>query len=184
VAPRALTGPLDSAEPILYRRVRASGEWIAGGQVFIDNQILEGRAGYHVMTPLQIAGKKDAVLVNRGWIARGPEYPRPPAVAVPEGPVQVSGMATLPPKRFLELAPEVTQGPVRQNLSLDRYRAQSGIAILPVVVLADSAAPGLAAVREKPDTGVDRHREYSLTWFSLAATTLVLWIVLNLKRRA
>ena len=182
-APLALTGPVGSAEPILYRRVRASGEWLARGQVFIDNQIFEGRAGYHVMTPLQLAGKKDAVLVNRGWIARGPEYPRPPTVAVPEGPAQVSGMATLPPKRFLELAPENVQGPVRQNLSLDRYRAESGIAILPVVVLADAAAPGLSAVREKPDTGVERHREYSLTWFSLAATTLVLWLVLNVKRR-
>ena len=182
-APVTLTGPVDSAEPILYRRVRAAGVWMARGQIFIDNQIFEGRAGYHVMTPLQLAGKKDAVLVNRGWIARAPEYPRPPVVAVPEGPAQVSGMATLPPRRFLELAPETLQGPVRQNLSLDRYRAESGIAILPLVVLADAAAPGLSAVREQPDTGVERHREYSLTWFSLAATTLVLWLVLNLKRR-
>ena len=182
-APVTLTGPVDSAEPILYRRVRAAGVWMARGQIFIDNQIFEGRAGYHVMTPLQLAGKKDAVLVNRGWIARGPEYPRPPVVAVPEGPVQVSGMATLPPRRFLELAPETLQGPVRQNLSLDRYRAESGIAILPLVVLAEAVAPGLSAVREKPATGVERHREYSLTWFSLAATTLALWIALNLKRR-
>jgi len=179
----ALTGSVASAEPLLYRRVRATGEWIASAQVFIDNQVYEGRAGYYVMTPLQLAGAKDAILVNRGWIARGPHYPRPPAVPVPAGPAQVSGMATLPPKRFLELAPGTVQGDVWQNLSLDRYAAQTGIAILPVVVLADAAAPGLARVADKPDTGVERHREYALTWFSLAATTLALWIALNLKRR-
>ena len=180
--PVTLTDSIDAAEPLLYRRVRAAGEWIARGQIFIDNQVLEGRVGYHVMTPLQLAGNKDALLVNRGWIARGPGYPRPPAAAVPGGPVQVTGMATLPPKRYLELGPQTVQGDVWQNLSLERYRTQTGIAILPVVVLADAAAPGLRPVRDKPDTGVERHREYALTWFSLAATTLVLWIVLNLKR--
>ena len=180
--PVTLTGFIDAAEPLLYRRVRAAGEWIAHGQVFIDNQVLEGRVGYHVMTPLQLAGKKDALLVNRGWIARGPAYPKPPAAPVPAGPAQVTGMATLPPKRYLELGDKTVQGDVWQNLSLDRYRAQTGIAILPVMVLADNASPGLSPVREKPDTGVERHREYALTWFSLAATTLVLWLVLNLKR--
>jgi surfeit locus 1 family protein len=75
------------------------------------------------------------------------------------------------------------QGDVWQNLSIERYRARSGIAILPVVVNADATAPGLTPVRDKPDTGVERHREYALTWFSLAATALVLWIVLNVKRK-
>ena len=182
-APVTLAGPVDSAEPLLYRRVRAAGAWLPGGQVFIDNQILEGRAGYHVMTPLQLAGKSDAVLVNRGWIARGPQYPSAPAVAVPQGPVQVSGMATLPPRRFLELGTQTVQGDVWQNLTLDRYRAATGIPILPVLLLADSTAPALAPVREKPGTGVERHREYALTWFSLAVTTLALWVGLNLKRR-
>ena len=180
--PVTLAGPVDSAEPLLYRRVRAAGEWLPRGQIFIDNQILAGRAGYHVVTPLRLAGAKESVLVNRGWIARGPQYPHAPAVPVPAGLVQMTGMATLPPKRFLELGAATVQGDVWQNLSLDRYRSESGIAILPLVILADAAAPGLAPVRDKPDTGVERHREYALTWFSLAATTLVLWIALNLKR--
>ena len=36
----------------MYRRVRASGEWIAERQFFVDNQIRDGRAGFHVITPL------------------------------------------------------------------------------------------------------------------------------------
>lgn len=181
-APVTLSGPVDSAEPLVYRRVRASGQWMARGQVFIDNQVVGGRAGYHVVTPLQLSGSTGALLVNRGWIPRGPDYPRAPAVAVPAGAVQVTGMATLPPKRYLELGTQTVQGDVWQNLSVERYRAQTGIAVLPVVVLADAAAPGLTPVRARPDAGVEKHREYALTWFSLAATTLALWIALNLKR--
>jgi surfeit locus 1 family protein len=181
-APLQLTGAASSAGPLLYRRVRARGEWIAQGQVFIDNRIHSGRAGFHVITPLRLEGARESVLVNRGWIARGADYPRPPQVAVPAGPMQVSGIATVPPARVLELSNETISGNVWQNLSVERYRARTGIDVLPVVVLAEQAAPGLAPVRETPDAGVAKHQEYALTWFSLAATVLVLWIALNLRR--
>ena len=181
--PLQLTGSVPSAEPMLYRRVRVAGEWVAIGQVFVDNQMHGGRAGFHVITPLRIRGSDAAVLVNRGWIARGREYPLAPAVVVPEGHVDVSGLVWLPPARFLELSPQGIAGNVFQNLSIDRYREARRLDVLPFVVLADTPAPGLAAVRETPRMGVEKHREYALTWFSLAATAFVLWIVMNLRRR-
>jgi len=180
--PLHLTGSVDSAEPLLYRRVHAAGQWIAAGQVFVDNQIRDGRAGFHVVTPLRLEGRKDAVLVNRGWVARSDAYPRAPQIEVPAGRVEVTGTATLPPKRFLELAPNTVIENVWQNLSIERYARHTGTALLPVVVLADAPAPGLAAVRENPDAGIARHREYALTWFSLAALAIGLWIVLNLRK--
>lgn len=182
-APLSLTGAVPSAEPLLYRRVRAAGEWIPEGQVFLDNQMHAGRVGFHVVTPLRLQGRREAVLVNRGWIARdAQQYPRAPQVAVPAGVQEVRGLATVPPARYLELGAETITGNVWQNLSLARYRERMRIDVLPVVVLADEPAPGLAAVRETPNAGVAKHREYSLTWFALAATTLVLWLVLNTRR--
>ena len=67
---------------------------------------------------------------------------------------------------------------------LDRMGGISGLiySSLPVVVLQDAPAPGLIAIRERPDAGVAKHREYALTWFSLAALALVLWIALNIRR--
>lgn len=182
-APVRLTGAVDSAEPLLYRRVSARGRWLADRQVFIDNQVHAGQAGFDVVTPLEIAGDKAVVLVDRGWIARTDAYPRAPRVPVPDGPADVAGVAAVPP-RFVELSSDVIEGNVFQNLSIERYRAWSGIAVLPFVVAADPPGPGLAAVRERPDAGVAKHREYEFTWFLLAATTTVLWIALNLRRRA
>ena len=177
-----LTGAVASPEPLLYRRVRAAGEWVAARQIFVDNQIREGRAGFHVITPLRLEGREDAVLVNRGWIARDAGFPRAPAVAVPSGRVEVTGLATRPPARYRELSSETVTGDVWQNLSIERYAARSGLALLPVVVLADTPAPGLAAVREKPDAGVAKHYEYAWTWFALAATVAALWLALNVRR--
>src|SRR5690348_8243566 len=51
-----LTGPVGAAQPLLYRHVSAKGEWIADRQFFVDNQVHDGRAGFHVITPLRIAG--------------------------------------------------------------------------------------------------------------------------------
>ncbi|MGZ5597925.1 MAG: SURF1 family protein [Usitatibacter sp.] len=177
-----LSGAVAQAEPLLYRRVRASGEWIPAGQIFVDNQVLDGKAGFDVVTPLRLAGGDGAVLVNRGWVARGPEYPRAPAVPVPAGRVEVSGTASLPPRRFLELSADTVAGGVWQNLSIERYRERFAIPVLPVVILSEGE-PGLVPIHESPDSGEAKHREYALTWLSLAVTTLVLWLALNVKRR-
>lgn len=182
--PLVLTGAVLSAEPLMYRRVRASGHWLAERQIYVDNQIREGRAGFHVVTPLRIEGRNEVVLVNRGWIARDRGYPAAPPVAVEQGRVEVTGLATRPPARYRELSSETISGAAWQNLSIERYASHSGLQVLPVVILADEPAKGLARVTEKPDAGVAKHVEYSLTWYALAATTLALWLAMNLRRAA
>jgi surfeit locus 1 family protein len=181
-APLRLAGQVRSPEDLLFRRVRVQGRFDPDAQIFIDNRIYRGRAGFHVVTPLAIAGSGALVLVNRGWIARSAAYPAPPEAPVPDGEQVVEGLATVPPGRVLELSGETVTGRVWQNLSIARYAARSGREVLPVVVLASPPGPGLAAVVETPDAGIAKHREYSLTWFSLAATVAALWVGLNLKR--
>ena len=182
-APVVIGGDSGPAEALLYRRVRVSGTWKPEGQVFIDNRIHEGRAGFHVVTPLRVAGSSRVVLVNRGWIERTAAYPAPPTVTTPSGEGEVSGLAALPPKRYLELSSETVAGNVWQNLSLARYAERMRVDLVPVVVMAD-ASPGLAPVREKPDTGIERHQEYALTWYSLAVTLAALWTFYSFRKVA
>jgi surfeit locus 1 family protein len=177
-----LGGSSGSAEALLYRRVHASGRWVPEGQIFIDNRIHHGEAGFHVITPLRIERSDRVVLVNRGWTPRTRAYPAPPSIPAPTGAVEVTGLAALPPRRFLELSSETIAGNVWQNLSLERYAGRMRMPLVPVVVLADKPGDGLAAVEEHPDFGIAKHREYSLTWFAFAATLAVLWIVFSFRR--
>ena len=181
--PAAELSTAQVGDDLLFRHVRAAGEYLADAQLFVDNRVYEGRAGFDVVTPLRLPDG-NVVLVERGWIERDAKYPAAPAVAVPAGPVEVSGVAVTPPRRFLELGPEAVTGNVWQNLSIERFRAARRQNVLPYVVAADVPAPGLVAVRERPDTGIERHVEYKLTWYSLAATTAALWLALNWRRRA
>ena len=178
-----LTGAVRDPAPLLFRHVEARGEWLAAKQIFIDNRIHAGRAGFEVVTPLAIAGSGAVVLVDRGWIARDDAiYPRHPEVAVPRGDVRVAGVASRPPARVLELSSQTVSGDTWQNLSIERYAASSGLPLLPVVILADPPGEGLVAAQERPDAGIAKHVEYQLTWYALAATTIVLWLVLNTRR--
>jgi surfeit locus 1 family protein len=181
--PLTLTGAVPDESPLLFRRVRAVGEWVPEGQIFVDNRVQGETAGFHVITPLRLEGTREAVLVNRGWIARTSAYPAAPEVKVPPGRVEVTGIATVPPRRFIELSSQTVSGNVWQNLSLARYASTMHMAILPVVILDDHPPPGLTAVHEEPNTGAAKHVEYEYTWLAFAVVAIGLWVGLNVKRK-
>src|SRR5258706_8275319 len=184
-APATLGASTQDADALRYRRAFARGEWFARGQIYLENKTDGGTAGYHIIPPLKLAGTDKFVLVNRGWAARSRAYPEPPLVRVPAGIVEVVGTVTVPTAKFLELSAAGVQGNIWQNLTIARYRQHLGLDILPFVLLVSGVKPdsesSLLMLTERPDAGVDKHIEYMLTWYSLATTILVLWIVLNLK---
>ena len=169
-------------EPTLrYRSAIAEGEWHSEGQIYVDNQVRNAIAGFHVFTPLKLRGDNTYVLVNRGWIARSAAYPNPPVAPV-SGIASVTGRLSVPSTRFLELSSQSIQGAVWQNLTIDRYRRALKLDVLPYILIAENADMPLANVAERADAGEAKHVEYMLTWYSLAVTVIILWIVLNTRR--
>jgi surfeit locus 1 family protein len=178
-------GPqLVSAQAIDYSKVEARGEFLPQQTILLDNKIYRGQVGYHVLTPLKLEGGATCVLVNRGWIAAGPRRDVLPQVATPAGVQRVEGIAVPPSRRYFELGPATTTGPVWENLVLDRYAAATGLALQPFVLQQlNAGSDGLVRIEERPDTGVNMHRGYAFQWYALAALVLVLYIALNLKRK-
>jgi len=177
----AAAAVLPDADTLRFRKAQAQGRFLAQGQIYIDNRDQDGVPGYHVLTPLSLGSR--VVLVNRGFLARDASYPRPPQVAVPAGELTVNGQLSVARSRFLELSQDTVNGAVWQNLKLEQYRVATGLAALPVVLLADPAAPGLLAVHEQPDANIAMHRGYAFQWFCLCATTAALYLYFTLFRR-
>jgi surfeit locus 1 family protein len=183
-----LTGEEASAADLEWRHVTVSGTFAPAYTVFIDNRVRRGVAGYHVMTPLEIAGTRGGgsryVLVDRGWTAGMPDRGRLPDVATPETVVRISGLAVVPSRRFLELSANVAEGKLWQNLTLERYREAFPLPLLPVVIQQESAiADGLAREWDPPDLGINKHYGYVFQWLALAATVLVFYLVTHVRRR-
>ncbi len=173
--------PVDPAQ-VQFHRMRARGQYAPELSFLLDNKVLDGVAGYFVMTPLRIEGGNEYVLVNRGWVAAGRSRNVLPAIATPGGVQTVEGIATVPSTRFLQLGAD-EPGPVRENLFIEALAAQDHIALQPIVLQqTDDVADGLVRKWDRPDTGADRHRSYSIQWYSFAALAVFLYVLLNFKR--
>ena len=167
-----------------YRNVVVEGAWRGAAQILVDNRTLDGRAGFHVVTPLALDDAR-AVLVDRGWIAAGAGAARVPDVPAPSGRATVAGHIALPPARYLELEGGTTAGPVWQNLDPARIAAATGLPLIPVVIEQDAAgapADGLVRRWAPPDVGIEMHRSYMLQWYAFAALAALLWIGFTLRR--
>jgi surfeit locus 1 family protein len=182
--PIHVSGAELSAGDVALRRVEARGVYDPRYAVFIDNRIYHGVPGYEVVTPLKLEGSERYVLVNRGWVAGNANRAQLPAVNTPSGLVAVQGVAIVPHLRTLELSANVMEGPVWQNLTIERYRSARPIAIQPFVIREEDAAQdGLVRDWDPPDFGIDRHYGYAFQWFALALTILVFYAITRRRRK-
>lgn len=176
-----------------HRPVLLDGTWQSNQTVFLDNRPMNGKSGFWVFTPLLLQGGKQSVLVQRGWVQRDfNERTRLPQIDTPAGLVQVQGRIAPPPSRLYAFRPPASEtGRIRQNLDLDAFRAETGLALLDGTVL-QTAGPRDGLLRDwpAPNVGVDKHYGYAFQWFALCALTVVLYawfqlrpIVQGLKKR-
>ena len=173
-APLQIEATLASIEGValsLPRRVRVSGVFDPTGTVLLDNRMLGPVVGYQVITPLLIDDGLPAVLIDRGWKARGADPAHPDMVPAPSGRVTVQGLAVARPSALLELGSTKLDVPgVWQNLDYDAYERLTKRTIARFVIRqADpGAADGLRHEWPSAASGVDRHRGYALQWYALA----------------
>jgi surfeit locus 1 family protein len=174
------------AEALEFRQVVVRGEFLPGWTIYLDNRPHEGKPGFHVITPLKIAGSARHILVARGWVARDvAERSRIPEIPTPAGIVDVTGSVRRHAGRLLQLgqAAPLKPGAIVQNLDAGELAQASGLAIEPFIVEQTSDSnDGLVRAWPLPSQGIDRHLGYAFQWFALAATAFLFFVVTGFKR--
>jgi surfeit locus 1 family protein len=178
----------DGADPdaLEFRHVRVRGEFLPGWTLYLDNRPHGGIAGFHVLTPLKIAGSDRHIMVARGWIARDPaDRTRIPPIATPRGNTEITGIVRRNAGHLLQLgqAPPLRPGAIVQNVDPGDVARASGLALEPVVIeQTGDSGDGLVRDWPKPSLGMEKHQGYAFQWFALAATAILFFVITGFKR--
>ncbi|WP_294174073.1 SURF1 family protein [uncultured Sphingomonas sp.] len=172
VPPRGAWGSLDPRKAE-YRRVRAMGEFLHDRETLVD-ALTERGAGAWVLTPLRTL--QGTILVNRGFVPPDRRAPKTRAAAQPLGEVTVTGLlrVTEPNGRVLRAnRPAENRWYSRDVQAIARARDLGQVA--PFFIDADAKANpggypvgGLTVISFR-----NTHLIYALTWFGLAALSVV-----------
>lgn len=169
-----------------FRTLVAEGRLLKDKTVLIENRKHQGKRGFHVITPL-LADSGQIVLVNRGWI---PEQGQgeSPNIPGPNGQVTIQGEANipLPPALDLDLKIDAADSmPHWPFLTLENYRAWSGLQTLPLLILqSPERSSGFIRQWPQPSANDAMHTGYAIQWFAFALIALLIWLRLSLHKQA
>jgi surfeit locus 1 family protein len=180
--------PSSLADGERFRRVEIRGVYVGRPQFLLDNMLHDGAAGYHVLTALRIADRREQLLVNRGWVPVGGDRRVLPEVAVGGESRLVSGRLERLPRPGMRLgarsdgheradAVVVMQYPTAAELA-----QRLGEPVYDYELLLDAAAPD-GYVREWQPPGVvpERHLAYAGQWLALALGAVAAAIVMTYR---
>ena len=185
--PLTATSLMAATDPmtVLHQRAKLRGSWAPPStMVFLENRPMAGRTGFVVVMPFLLEGGQGALVVQRGWVPRSmDDRTRVPKIDTLDGVIEIEGRMALPPSDLYALG-DSTGGAIRQNLTVSKFAAETGLQLLPLTLQQTGASPeGL--LREWPvlNMGIDKNYGYAAQWFGMAALFSLLYLWFQIFRR-
>jgi surfeit locus 1 family protein len=172
-----------------YKHVLVRGQFHHDKERYLYAPSPQG-LGWHVYAPLQLEAG-DVVWINRGWVPDARKAPETRAAGQVAGPVEVRGLVRFPAGKGL-FTPE---NDVAHNLWYWPDVAAMTASALPGGPQSAGSVPLVIDADAKPEppgglprggvTRLDlpnRHLEYALTWYGLAATLVGVYLAFSISR--
>lgn len=181
-----LANDLLSAQDHRFYQARLQGTFDNEHSFLLDNKIYQDMIGYELYTPFHAIGLKKPILIDRGFIAMGPNREILPEIKKIIGVVTISGMLNNPPTyvAFGAMAESATNTwPLRvEYINLNEISTLQKESYFPYVLTLTPKDPAAYAIEwQIVAMGPERHMGYALQWFAFATTLLILFVALNRK---
>ena len=167
-----------------FTKLRVEGRFI-DKVFFLDNQTTNGKVGYWVFQPFLTDKSRKNLIVNRGFVAAPPLRDELPEVITPTGRLIIE--ATVWP--FTGLPPILSDddwGKVwpKRIQTKDLFRMGKMTGSYPQELRIGSSEVGaLGTLPELEQLDDSKHLGYALTWFGLAITLFVSYLVFGFQAK-
>ncbi len=177
----------EHASPLQYQSVSIKGHFLSQN-VLLDNQHHDHQFGYDVLTPVELADGS-FVIVDRGWVKGDvtrrtfPEFKNPPGL------IKLSGSVYYPSNKQWVLGASFEEQEnktlIAEQINLKLLSQVLQKKLYPFIIRLDKAN-SYGFIREWSIVSMppERHLAYAVQWFAFAFVTLILFVVLNIKKRS
>jgi len=188
-----------SLDDLLWRKVIVTGSFLEDRQVLLDNQVNNGQAGYFVYTPFKVKSIDDIFLVNRGWVPVGEDRRKSPNLIYTSGEVTIHGVLKETPRTGLLLSEDQVEKledniTRLQKIDINEVSKLTKIKLFENNYFIQSLFPYVIRLSPESDHGYIRnwkllnsgenvHIGYAFQWFAFAVTLLVIYFVMNIKKK-
>jgi len=188
--PIAIADVLEPGSPVTdsneWRQVSATGRYVAELTKLVRRQVVNGRTGYIVITPLVTDDGRVAV-IERGFIPPASNGQDTQAPAAPAGEVTVVGRLRHRPEGDVEVQPaDLPPNQVNRvdPLAIAKQQSRPGYDAV-IEALASSPADSTAlTLLPAPQLDEGPHLSYVGQWFLIGIASLVIWIIMVRREAA
>ena len=188
LAPQPLELPINDPTTLRFKKIKLQGHYSSTRQFVLDNQVVDHKVGYNILTPFKLHNSTAVVLVDRGWMPQGPLRTVLPEISVDERTRTIVGRIYVPfgdPFTLGEIDNGETTWPrLIQYLDFAALENRLEKELLPFTLrLETGQEDGFTTVWPLIAVSPKRHLAYAIQWFALATTLLIIFIVLHMPRQ-
>lgn len=179
----------NEGDELRYRNARVFGKYDQNRQFLIDNQVVEGKAGYFVMTPLLLEGSNIAILVNRGWVPLNDNRSTLPDISIQVKEAVIEGRINYFPSVGFKLKgaeiPADGWPSVVQVVDHTVLQEKLGYTLFPYQLELDKDQENgfRREWRNAVTVTPEKHKAYAFQWFGLAVTWVILFFWVSSKKK-
>lgn len=175
---------IESMDAWRYRRVELVGVYQHQKEILMTGRPFEGTAGFHVLTPFLLRDNR-IIIVNRGWVPEKLRASKDRPETLIEGLVTVQGIIREDKRRGSFVPDNEPRNEVWLYVDTDQMASHRDIVpVAPYYVDAIRAeGPYQLPIGASTEIKVrNEHLQYAVTWFLLAGTLLVIYVIYHFRR--
>ena len=171
-----------------FTPISVEGVFINNFTFLLDNQMLNHKVGFRVLTPVQVPYLDKWILVDRGWVPQNTERSKLPEIEMIYGLKHISGVINTISTGILLKKDAVSSNSnwplIIQSLDYDFIAKQINH---PVFEFVEQLRNNEISNYQIPplDFGLStqKHFGYAVQWFIFAGLLLVYYLIVSIKRR-